>query len=167
MTITLRCDLRHRQHDDRLGEHESHEVCYSVGNKSDNDRRARRAYQAPSTPKPRQRNGKMPTRHRERRIFVTDSAQPHLSSTKTPAATDLVSAQRHPSQQAPSASSVEQEDTRRSRSRAPDPKGLTVLRPERLCYSLPKAISLLLLLKLCLEKNCYSTPSHRVSKRRA
>lgn len=42
MIITFRCDLRHRQHEDRLGEYEPHKVCYSIDSKRDDGRQAKR-----------------------------------------------------------------------------------------------------------------------------
>ena len=65
MTITLRCDLRHRQHEDRLGEHEPHEVCYSIDSKRDNGRQAKRTYQKLLTPRTHTSNGKLPTTHNQ------------------------------------------------------------------------------------------------------
>ena len=65
MIITLRCDLRHRQHEDRLGEHEPHEVCYSIDSKRDDGRQAKRAYQKLLTPRTHTSNGKLPTTHNQ------------------------------------------------------------------------------------------------------
>ena len=77
MIITLRCDLRHRQHEDRLGEHEPHEVCYSIDSKRDDGRQAKRAYQKLLTPRNHASNGRMPTTHTTKR-----SKQTHTQNDK-------------------------------------------------------------------------------------